>query len=241
MYKFQVQNGITHRDYNQPFPSWGFLDVQIESELTNLYLGWFDCNSVLVTEFSLTQSGNVHYRNIELANLDVHFDKIIFAKIYQYQRSGIFENVIVGLDLAISEPFVVSEFYENIQEVQYSNNEPYDSMNFNVGSFVSRAYFRMTYNQPKYIENQKTYLKSNGQTVKLSSRLERKKQYLSEYQPDYRIELLSKINSLDSIQINGDSVGHNESEITNPDKYSLSQIGATYTEQLYNFVNSNCL
>jgi len=241
MYQFQVQNGFTHRDYNQPFPSWGYFDVQIESTLSNLYIGWFDCDSVLVTEFALTKVGDIHYRNIELTPLDARFDKILFAKIYQNQRSGTFDNLLIGPDLAISEPFIISEYFENIQEIQYSNNEPYDSMVFNVGNFVSRAYFKMTYNQPKYTENQKVYRKSNGQTVKLSSRLERKKQYLSEYMPDYRIELFSKINTLDTITINNDSVVHNESEISQPDKYSLSQIGATYTEQLYNFVNSNCL
>lgn len=234
MYKFDKQIGVVHRDYLQPYPFWGKFEMQVTEFLPNLFLGWFDCNDLFVTEFQFN-SKNI---SIDLMLQNAHYEKILTAKIYQNSQS--ISNPATPILYHISEPFKITKFEEDMQEIQYQNNEPFDELDFS-NNFSLKAYYRMIAESPNFEEEGKVYLKSNGQTQRLTGRLLKKTKYNSEYQPNYRNELLSKINILDKLLINQVEVVASDSEIENVNKYSLSQFSTIYSNVNYNFINSNCL
>ncbi len=151
------------------------------------------------------------------------------------------KEVTIGIIAeAESEPIKVSAYHKCLTKFEYWNDDAYDNIDYSLG-YKNILYVGVMFEMPKYPEESKVYLKSNGVTKKLSGRLKKLVPMKTDFIPAYLHEKMAIIFSHDNVEINGVAyVKEGEYQIDSIDKYILAQGSTDLTKVLYNYINSNC-
>ncbi len=150
------------------------------------------------------------------------------------------EVITVNIAEAISEPIKVSAYHHCLVKFEYWNDDAYDNIDYSLG-YKNILYVGATFAMPKFPEESKVYLKSNGTTKKLSGRLKKLVPMKTDFIPAYMHEKMAIIFSHDNVEIDGVAfVKEGEYQIDSIDKYTLAQGSTDLTKVLYNYINSNC-
>jgi len=241
LYQFTNIIGVENAPFTQTYPTWGVFNTQIQYDGENTpYLGFFDENNTVVYELLGTSLGNNLYKwSFDLSIYTNLYDKCLHAYIYTNQQNiSTPEPIDV---LAESESILVSVINNDVNQIEYSNNEIFDTIDYT--NYTNYAYvFAQLGHDYNYEENTTVYEKSNGGIVKLSATLKDKRIFLTDYLPKYFHEKLSLAFMHDNLLIDGESfVKNSEYQLTPIDRFSLSQGSTTLSRSNYNYVNSNCL
>lgn len=237
LYQFTKQQGEYLRDYFQVLPDFGWFALQIQSDYSNVYVGWYNCENICVSEWQFTSMGGGKFKvKIDLNIQDAFYDTLLFARIYDTPQT-------VGTPLAPniigqSEPFVISKLHQNIHEFEYSNNELIDGIDYS--NWKGYAYCQFVNKRVENPLNEKIYINSQKQRQKLFANLDNEIPIETGYISDYEKEKLNLISLHDVVNV--DYVSYQLSQFTSKqiDKFSLSTCESKLTKTIYNYQNSNC-
>lgn len=221
-----------------PLPSDDTIDFQIAVDPGVIPELWAIDDSVLYKVTGIP-TGENYYWSLSLPAYPLLFNKcisfLIVDTVSQEANEGATNSVILE-----SEPVCINAFHDSLIKVTFRNNEPYDTVLFD-DNYTGIVYLPATLIQEPLKEESKTYVKSNGQAVKLSSRQFSNYAVKTDYLPRYFHEIISLILSLDNVVFGTTLMVSNEGyTFTNVERFSLSQGGVNLQRALYNKLNSNC-
>lgn len=222
-----------------PLPSDDAIDFQISVDDGIVPELWALVDNEVVYKLPPTLIEDNYYWLLSLPAYPLLFNKcvsfIIIDTVSQEANKGAYNSVILE-----SEPVCINAFHDSLIKVTYRNSEEYDTVLFD-GNYTGILYIPATFIQEPLKEESKTYIRSNGQTVKLSSRQYSNYFVKTDYLPRYFHEIISLILSLDNVIFDTTLMVSNEGyTYTNVERYSLSQGGVVLSRALYNKLNSNC-
>lgn len=230
--------GENKPDFCMPIPSDEVLPFQIQVEDGVIPELWAIANDETIYKIAGTLLGSNYYWSLSLPSYPLLFNKCITFLIVDTTTTDADEGVVNDVILE-SEPLCINSGHDSIVKVSYRNNEPYDTILFDE-NYTGIFYIPATLIQNPLKEESKEYIRSDGSTVKLSSRQYSIYDFKTDYLPRYMHEIFALILSLDSVVFNTTAMVGDSYTFSNIERFALSQGGVNLTRTLYNKLNSNC-
>ena len=222
-----------------PFPNDDIIDFQISCDNDVAPYLWIVKNNTVIYKLPPFMVGVNYAWAVDPATYPLLkescFTFLIVNNVQYNANKGTGMNVILE-----SEPILMSAHHDSLIKITVRNNETYDSMVFD-NNYFAHTFINATLIQDALKEEAKTYIKSNGQEIKLSSRQFSNYALKTDYLPRYFHEHMALILSLDYVVFGTTLMVAKEGySYTNIERYSLSQGGVNLQRALYNKLNSNC-